>query len=104
MEENMFKQKARDRHLNLGDSNSKYLYSLINSNRKRSTIKSIQDSTGSSYSKPSHIEEVFVDHFKSILAPTNQRPYQAIDLSHTRVRAILSSEDTEILCMPVSHL
>lgn len=36
VKESMMKQKSRDKTLNLGDSNTKYFYSLLNANRKRS--------------------------------------------------------------------
>lgn len=38
MEESMLKQKARDKHLNLGDTNSKYFYYLVKSNKKEPTL------------------------------------------------------------------
>lgn len=46
LEESMLKQKAREKSLNLGDSNSRYFYSLVNFRKKRATISSIQDSDG----------------------------------------------------------
>lgn len=65
----MYKQKSRDKSLNLGDSNTKYFYALFKSNMKKSAIHSIIDENGVTVSNPHLIGNAFVNHFRNILAP-----------------------------------
>lgn len=58
----MLHQKSRDKHINLGDSNTRYFYSLTKSKRERSNINSILDATSQSHDHP---EEIMVNYFKA---------------------------------------
>lgn len=67
----MMKQKAREKHLNLGDSNTKYFYSVFKANKKRNKITSILNDQGLLVTDHAQIEEVFLECFNNILCPEN---------------------------------
>lgn len=99
----MFKQKFRDRSLNLGHSNSKFSYSILKTNKKRSFICSSTSADGFSVSCPSQIEVPFVDNFKSILAPEINNQFRDLDLQSVVTtakvevaEALLLSRDVEV--------
>lgn len=95
-------QKSRDKNLNLGDSNSRYFYSLIKSNRKRMNIHTITDNKRVSYSTPNQIESVIVDHFRGILARKNLLEQQSSCLEHIQISGKLNNDDISQLCKPIS--
>lgn len=66
--ESMLRQRVRNRHLNLGDCNLRYFYSLVNDNKKRSTICSIENNQGEICMKAGQMTNILVSHFEDILA------------------------------------
>lgn len=85
IEESIIKQKSRDKHLNLGDSNSRYFYSLFKSNTRKNCINSIVDSEGNELNKKDAIEATMVSHFQSIMAPPNAINIEVQDVKHFNV-------------------
>lgn len=103
LEENMMKQNSRDKALNFGDSNTKYLYSLFKSNRKRSSISVITDEEGTYFNEASQIGNVFSNHFQNLLAPMNFSHHSPLDLSHVNVTGALSGADYDSVFKPIEN-
>lgn len=72
IEESLLKQKSRDRDLNLRKMNTKYFYSLVQVRKRRTLITSIKGAEGKVYNQPYQIKEVFINHFKKILASSQE--------------------------------
>lgn len=88
----MLKQKAKDKHLNVGDCNSKYFYSMINARKKRSTIQSFEDAYEIPVTDPVQFENVLVSHFKEILAPGSYANLIEVNLRHICRHLILAPQ------------
>lgn len=56
LEDSMLGHKVGERHLNLGDDNPRYFYSLIKSNRKKYEFHSIKDSYGTTHFDRNKVE------------------------------------------------
>lgn len=98
----MYKQKSRDKNLNLGDCNTKYFYALCKSNMKKSTIRSIQNAKGEVVSEQSLIAETFVKHFQNILAPNEFLEVVDGDIFQLNTTGCLTQEDANYLCRLVT--
>lgn len=104
LEESMLKQKSRDRSLSLGDSNTRYFYSLFKINTKKSVINNITNSDGNCFTSPKEIETIFVDHFQSILGPTlNHQQGNSTHLMSDELEG-LNPEDSLHLCRSVTQV
>lgn len=66
--------------INLGDGNIRYFYGLMKQRRVSSFISKLVDPDGIEFSDPRVIENIFLNHFKGILAP--QLEAVNSDLSH----------------------
>ena len=99
-EESMYKQRARDLAVNLGDSNTKYFYRLRRKRQTQAYISQIDDAEGNTYTNPSGIVTVFVDNFQYILAPSV--PSQSPNLSHIIPHGYVTEEDALNLMKPVT--
>ncbi|KAJ8635736.1 hypothetical protein MRB53_010003 [Persea americana] len=62
-EESMYKQRARDLAVNLGDSNTKYFYRLRRKRQTQAYISQIDDAEGNTYTNPSGKENL--SHFSA---------------------------------------
>lgn len=104
IEESMLNQKAKEKQLNLGDSNSRYFYSLFKSNTKKQCINSIVNTNGIELFSKAEIEDCIVTHFQSIMSHSNSLPREVQDLSHFNVTGNLSSEEVVWLASQVTDL
>lgn len=96
----MYKQKSRDKSLNLGDSNTKYFYALFKSNMKKSAIHSIIDENGVMVSNPPLIGNAFVNHFRNILAPAIFHGGE--DTLNINVNDKPETDEAAQLCRPIT--
>ncbi|KAJ8635925.1 hypothetical protein MRB53_010192 [Persea americana] len=62
-EESMYKQRARELAINLGDSNTKYFYCLMKKRQSQAYISQITDADDTFHTDSSGIATVFVSHF-----------------------------------------
>lgn len=98
LEETILKQKSKDRHINMGEGNLRYFYSVLNSKRKRTFISKVVDNDGSCCIDREHIENVFTEHFRKILAPPTIADHaMGIDLSQAKVHGRMGSQDISVL-------
>lgn len=100
-EESMLKQKSRDKHLNLGDCNSNYFYSIFKAKKRRASISCITDGEGLSFPDSEHIESVFVEHVLNILAPAKNQSSSSNDLDLINVSHMLDQDEVDTLCSPL---
>ncbi|XXG82825.1 hypothetical protein AAC387_Pa10g0712 [Persea americana] len=96
----MYKQRARDLAVNLGDSNTKYFYRLMKKRQSHAYISQITDVDDTIYIDSSGIAVVFVSHFQRILGPDIQN--QSPDLSHITPHGVLTDGDALALMRPVT--
>ncbi|XP_077232003.1 uncharacterized protein LOC143865668 [Tasmannia lanceolata] len=78
-EEAIVRQKARIDWLNLGDSNTNFFHSAINSRRNMNHIYGMTKSNGEISTSKSEIEESFVNYFKNTLNSTDSHFWQVRD-------------------------
>ncbi|XP_026417388.1 uncharacterized protein LOC113312869 [Papaver somniferum] len=71
IQKEFFMQKAGDKFLE-ADRNTSYFHSIVNYNKRRSTINSIQGPLGIWFDSRSDIEAIFTNHFKNIA--TSSKP------------------------------
>ena len=67
LQESMLRQKSRCKWLKEGDSNSAYFHKIINSSRRRNTLRGMQIN-GGWVDNPIAIKEAVLQHFKSRFA------------------------------------
>ena len=96
----MYKQRARELAVNLGDSNTKYFYRLMKKRQSQAYISQITDADETVYTDSSGIAAVFVSHFQNILGPDIQNQYP--DLSHITPHGVLTDGDVLDLMHPVT--
>lgn len=102
LQEGMLKQKARDRHLNLGDNNSKYFNTMLQANKRKSTILSIQNSAGVVFSDRQSIGQTLADHFMGVLTPLSQSSSTSQSLSHLKTSGKLTDAEAALIGKPVT--
>ncbi|XXG82782.1 hypothetical protein AAC387_Pa10g0673 [Persea americana] len=96
----MYKQRARELAVNLGDSNTKYFYRLMKKRQSHAYISQITGADDTIYTDSSGIAAMFVSHFQSILGPDIQN--QSPDLSHITPHGVLTDGDALDLMRPVT--
>ena len=96
----MYKQRARELAVNLGDSNTKYFYCLMKKRPSQAYISQITDADDTVHTDSSGIATVFVSHFQNILGPDIQNQYP--DLSHITPHGVLTDGDALDLLHPVT--
>ncbi|KAJ8622028.1 hypothetical protein MRB53_030557 [Persea americana] len=96
----MYKQRARELAVNLGDSNTKYLYQLMKKRQSQAFISQITYADDTVYTDSTGIAVVFISHFQNILGP--EVPSQYPDLSHITPHGVLTKGDALDLMRPVS--
>ena len=69
-EEAFFKQKTRNKWLNLGDNNSSYFHCLIKTRQERNTIKCLLDGDGNQVEED-QIKDLVVDFYQKLLGSSN---------------------------------
>ena len=70
-EEAFFKQKSRNKWLNLGDNNSSYFHCLIKTRQERNTIKCLLDGDGNQVEEVDQIKDLVVDFYQKLLGSSN---------------------------------
>ncbi|XP_020685965.1 uncharacterized protein LOC110102123 [Dendrobium catenatum] len=98
-EEVFWKQKAGAKHLDEGDSNTKYFQSLTKRKRMKNSITNIQREDGSFSNDNAEIANLVVRHFKKHFNKAFT-PIQA--MYHSFIPNLLSNEDNVFLSSPPS--
>lgn len=69
--EAFFKQKSRNKWLNLGDNNSSYFHCLIKTRQERNAIKCLLDGDGNQVEEVDQIKDLVVDFYQKLLGSSN---------------------------------
>ncbi|XP_077251955.1 uncharacterized protein LOC143891210 [Tasmannia lanceolata] len=76
LEESLLRQKSRIDWQNLGDSNSHFFHTVINSRRNSNTIQGLANGSGEITAEPDQISNILVSYFKNML--NSQPPDQIL--------------------------
>uniref|UniRef100_A0A2N9FNM3 Reverse transcriptase domain-containing protein n=1 Tax=Fagus sylvatica TaxID=28930 RepID=A0A2N9FNM3_FAGSY len=71
-EEAFFKQKSRNKWLNLGDQNNTYFHNLVKVRQAKATIKCLVDEDGRRFDNPEDLKQLVVSFYKNLLGSATE--------------------------------
>lgn len=98
----MLQQKAKIHWLKMGDTNSSFFHAKIKERRAAVRIPSIHNIDGRLLTEAADVESEFVRFFTDLLG-TNMQNRIPADMSVFQNGQILSEEQKEILCRPITE-
>jgi hypothetical protein len=93
-EELWWSQRAKVHWLKHGDLNTKYFHYKANQRKRKNTIHSIQDSSGSTWQDSDKIQSIFINHFQNIFKSSTTQDNQDI---YNVVKNRISPNDFSVL-------
>ncbi|XP_019233638.1 PREDICTED: uncharacterized protein LOC109214193 [Nicotiana attenuata] len=101
IEENILKQKARAKWIQLGDANTKYFTAVVKDISQRKQINEITTRCGDRVTDPEGIKEEILDFYKSLMGST-ARSLQAINRMYMSNGPRLTQQQRRDLCADIT--
>ncbi|XP_074297940.1 uncharacterized protein LOC141628741 [Silene latifolia] len=94
------RQKAKASCIKDGDSSSKYFHGVIKSHFLRNQVLAIKDVNGVEHDDPQHIQEAFLQYYKSLLGESV--PTTKVNVKIIRKGAICNAAHCSVLLKPIT--